>query len=330
MWCSFVYTLISTGEDYYTEQLAVSAFSLKYYNPSAKIILITDQRTIDAIHSHQMDSLLQDVNEVIIAQTDSSFNGIQRSRQLKTSIRNLVEGDVLFIDTDTIITGKVEYTEEIDNMIVGAVYDCHNKTAKTKFNKTAKIVMEAMGWNKDVLKEYFNSGIIFIKNCKEARDFYKKWNENWIKTKDLGYNYDQLSFAYTNIQFDNLIKPLPFYFNTQVNTSSLLLISNALILHLFYGSNKTIKLVNILTKFSEDLYLRIKRQKKLSDLDKREIIGWKKSIYPEIEKQSEIERKLLYKLFEACMQGKIMTLVKFYYNRLVRKFYPKKDLHLTC
>lgn len=324
MQCKFVYTLISTGEDYYTEQFAVSAFSLKYYNTSANIILITDQRTIDDIHSHQMDNLLQNIDEVIIAETDSSFNGMQRSRQLKTSVRNLVEGDILFIDTDTIITGKVEFVDGIDNMIIGAVYDGHHKKAVIKFNEKVKGVMDAMAWNMSSILEYFNSGIIYIKDCKETREFYKKWNANWIQTKNLGYNYDQLSFAFTNIEFNNIIKPLPFYFNTQVNSSSLLLISNALILHLFYGSNKTRKIVNILSNFGDELYLRVKKQKSLSDFDKREIIGWKKLLYPELEEQIAIERRILYIFFMACMRGNLKVTVEAYFNKLIRKIFNKK------
>lgn len=324
MKCKYVYTLISNGEDNYTEQMAVSVFSLKYYNSPADVILVTDQCTIDEIHSHQLDGLLQEIDEIVIVETNASFNGLQRSRQLKTSIRNLVEGDFLFIDTDTIITGKLENINEFDNIVIGAVYDGHHKNVMIKFNEKANAVMDKIGWKKELLTEYYNSGIIFVKDCDEARDFYKKWNENWIMTKDLGYNFDQLSFAFTNKEFNNLIKPLPFYLNAQVNTTSLLLISNALILHLFYGSNKSKNIVNILSKFSDDLYLRVKKQKRLSDLDKIEILRWKNLLYPEIEKQSTLERKILFIMFKACMQGNLKDTLKAYYIKLKRKFYQKK------
>lgn len=324
MKCKYVYTLISNGEDNYTEQMAVSAYSLKHYNTSANIILVTDQRTLDDIHLHGMDGLLLDIDDVVVAETEASYNGMQRSRQLKTSVRNLVDGDILFIDTDTIITGKLEYINEFDNIVLGAVYDGHHKNVTIKFNEKANAVMDTIGWKKEFITEYYNSGIIFVKDCDEARDFYKKWNENWIKTKDLGYNFDQLSFAFTNKELNNLIKPLPFYLNAQVNTTSLLLISNALILHLFYGSNKSKNIVNKLSKFSDDLYLRVKKQKKLSDLDKIEVLRWKTLLYPEIENQSTLERKILFILFKACMQGNLKDTLKAYYIKLKRKFYQKK------
>lgn len=324
MKCKFVYTLISNGDDNYTEQMAVSVFSLKYYNTSAEVILVTDQRTIDDIHLHKMDDLLRDIDEVVIAETNSSYNGMQRSRQLKTSVRDLVDGDILFVDTDTIITGSLESVNAFDNMVIGAVYDLHRRKTPTNFNNKVKDVMKAMAWNKEILKDYFNSGVIYIKDCKETHDFYKRWNDNWIKTKNLGFNYDQLSFAFTNIEFDNIIKPLPFYYNTQVNTSSLLLISNALILHLFYGSNKSKKIVNILSKFGDELYLRVKQQKYLSEFDKIQIVEWKTLLYPEIERQSEIDGKILYILFKACLLGDFKHTFNTYVNKVVRRIFKRR------
>lgn len=321
MRCKFVYALISNGEDNYTEQMAISAFSLKYYNNSAYILLVTDQRTIDDIHLHKLHGLLQYINEVIIAETDPTFSGMQRSRQLKTSIRSLVEGDILFVDTDTIITGSLDGIDLLENITLGAVYDGHQRKIPTNFNAKERNVMKAMSWNKDNLISYFNSGIIYVKDCKETRDFYKKWNANWIKTKNLGFNYDQMSFAFTNIECDNIIKPLPFYFNTQVNISSLLLISNALILHLFYGSNKSKQIINILSGYYDEVCFRVKQQKCLSEFDKREIIGWKTSLYSEIENQSEMERKILFIMFKACMQGNLRDTFKLYYHKLIRKIF---------
>ena len=238
-------------------------------------------------------------------------------------MRNIVDGDILFIDTDTIITGSLESADAFDNMVIGAVFDGHQKKAPTNFNEKEQRVIKSMGWDSKLLRDYFNSGIIYIKDCKEARDFYKKWNDNWKQTSKIGFNYDQLSFAFTNIKFNNIIKPLPFYYNTQVNISSLLLISNALILHLFYGSNKSKNIVNILSKFGDELYYRIKQQKGLTELDKKQIIGWKDLLYNEIEIQSEIECKTVFILFKSCMMGNLIDTFKSYNRKLVRKLFKK-------
>ena len=178
--------------------------------------------------------------------------------------------------------------------------------------------------SKKLLKDYFNSGVIYIKDCKETHDFYKRWNNNWIQTSKMGFNYDQLSFAFTNVEFNNIIKPLPFYYNTQVNTSSLLLISNSLMLDLFYGSKKSKKIINILGKFGDELYLRVKQQKYLTEFDKTQIIEWKTFLYPEIERQSEIDGKILYILFKSCMLGDFKHTFNTYAKKIVRKIFKRR------
>lgn len=42
----YLYALISNSNDYFAEQLLISVFSLKYYNPSAFVSLLTDKKNV--------------------------------------------------------------------------------------------------------------------------------------------------------------------------------------------------------------------------------------------------------------------------------------------
>lgn len=71
--------------------------------------------------------ILELVDEVVSVDVGNGFSPQQRSRILKTSARNLVNGDYLFIDCDTIVLKPIE---EIDSCPaeIAAVKDCHTDT----------------------------------------------------------------------------------------------------------------------------------------------------------------------------------------------------------
>ena len=96
-----VYVLISSEQDYFLEEFWVSLFSLRQFHPKDKVIVVTDEPT-----SHRIDDrpeLKEMISEVIIVPLPDEYNGRLRSRTLKTTVRNIIDGDFLTIDTDTVI-----------------------------------------------------------------------------------------------------------------------------------------------------------------------------------------------------------------------------------
>ena len=85
----------------------------------------------------------------------------------------------------------------------------------------------------------------------------------------------------------------------------------------FYGSNKSKNIVNILSKFGDELYYRIKQQKGLTELDKKQIIGWKDLLYNEIEIQSEIECKIVFILFKSSWVNCLILFLLFMFFTLL-------------
>ena len=179
-----VYVVISSDKDYYLEQMWVSLFSLRHFQEVVKVEVVTDEETAQRIRSpkyRHVNDMLDSINAVTF---EPSVPGVERSRRLKTNLRNYVTGDFLFLDTDTIISGSLE---EIDsfNFDLGMVYSWHCKWID---RPDRDVLLKKMKYLFNVEPKadtaFFNSGVIYCKDTKKCYDFFHKWHNNWLMTKD--------------------------------------------------------------------------------------------------------------------------------------------------
>lgn len=231
----FVYVVVSNEKDIYLEQAWVSAYSARYYNPEATIILITDYETKECIVTTKRKGILSVINNIISVKFDSSYNNKQRSRWIKTNLRNLIDGDILFIDSDTIVTDSLA---EIDNwnVNIGAVYDMHCRLINSPYSKKNIRVLEKIFGNQ-ILKnetEYFNSGVLYIKDNEKTRNFFSKWHSNWEYGVKKGILTDQQSLFKTVNDLPQIISPISGEYNCQI-LGSIQYLHTAKIVHFFNG-----------------------------------------------------------------------------------------------
>ena len=107
-----VYVVISDEDDYYLEQALVSVYSVRLYNPNSQILLLIDSET-NATIVGKREAILQYVSQKIVIDVPKQYSKMQKSRFLKTTLRQYIEGDFLFIDSDTIITGDLSDIDDI-------------------------------------------------------------------------------------------------------------------------------------------------------------------------------------------------------------------------
>ena len=124
-----VYVVVSDETDIFLEQALLSIFSLRRHNPNVIVELVLDQATNDSIIGKRSE-IKKYVNKITIIEVSTKYNKGQRSRWIKTNLRNLIEGDFLFIDTDTIITDSLEGIDDFEGDI-GAVKDKHAPVKKS-------------------------------------------------------------------------------------------------------------------------------------------------------------------------------------------------------
>ena len=179
-----VYVVISSDKDYYLEQMWVSLFSLRHFQEDVIVEVVTDDETAQRIRSSKYIQVNNMLDSIIAVSFESDITGVERSRSLKTSLRNHVTGDFLFLDTDTIITGSLGEIDSFD-FDLGMVYSWHCKLIERPDRTIIlKKVKKLFNVELRVDSEFFNSGVIYCKDTEKSRSFFKKWHENWLMTKD--------------------------------------------------------------------------------------------------------------------------------------------------
>lgn len=209
-----VYVLTSSDKDIYLEQAFVSMSSLRRYNPDACVILLTDDLTA-ATFTGNRKRMIELASEIVTVMLDHSLNAQERSRQLKTSVRNYIEGDFLFIDCDTIV---VKPLDDIDNTsaVIAACRDTHSNFADNPYRDLSLRHGHLLGWPIDEEQDYFNSGVIYVKDVPEAHEFYRRWNENLNAGYAHKVKMDQPSFAKTNYEMGHIIQHLTDVWNCEL------------------------------------------------------------------------------------------------------------------
>ena len=211
----FVYALVSSAADYYLEQAYVSMFSLKHHMPDAFIVLVTDETTSSSFEGIRHLEL-QYADEIITVALDPSYSQRQRSRLIKTSIRKYVAGDYLYIDCDTIISRPFQSIDSIQFDIAACVDShCHD-FHDNPYRWFGLADGHALDWPIDEELNYFNSGVLFVKDVPVSHEFYKRWQENLLDGFSRGVLMDQPSFAKTNYQMGHIVHVLDDIWNCEL------------------------------------------------------------------------------------------------------------------
>ena len=212
----FLYILVSKDSDIYYEQTLVSILSLRHYNPEAFVTLLVDDKTDSNLTGFRAE-IKSLINEYKVVAFDDKISGLARSRLLKTNMRNLLEGDFLYIDGDTAIADKLDLNVP-DDCDVGAIADLHAREndkyhVKHKKNNKNKSIL---GFTLNLGDLFFNGGIIFARDNDNAKKFFDKWHELYKYCNTKGIFTDQISFNETNRLLGFPMKELPGEWNCQV------------------------------------------------------------------------------------------------------------------
>lgn len=252
-----VYVVASLDDDIYMEQAIVSAWSARHFNPDCRIEMVCDQDTYATLNSGIRAQYKNLFDQIHVREFLPEQGMKERSRWLKTTLREIVEGDYLYLDTDTVVCADLSYVDDFkfdmgmvldDNCILdkGVAYERVVRTMKTMFDM-------------DVQKEtiYFNSGVAFVRNCLSTHDFYKLWHELWLhslrKYKDVR---DQQPLMKANIDRSYFITEMSGNLNCQVGLSIQYLYT-AHVIHFF---NELLGKCNDVSPFFNDIYQWVKSQ----------------------------------------------------------------------
>lgn len=254
-----VYVVTSTINDVFWEQMWVSMWSLKHYNPSAYVVVVTDEETYHVAKSSYRQSSLELIDEVVTHAFEHDYQQKKRSRYLKLKLRELVSGDFLYIDSDTVVTADLS---EIDmfGFHLGLVYDQHENPRPMPLD--FKEFKNVYGVNLGQDAHYYNGGLIYAKDDDSAKMFFDRWYDNWLLADDKFDFRDQPPLAKTVIDMNNPVSSLSGIYNCQP-LSGIRYLYAAKIIHFF--NNPWVMPTRVHPLLLKETFAKIKEEKGLSD-----------------------------------------------------------------
>ena len=221
----YVYVLTSTPKDLYYEQALMSTYSLRNHMADAEIIVLVDNKTNASFNEENKRTALKKyASQIISIDFEDSVPNVDRSRLIKTSIPEYVDGSFLYIDCDTIICDDLSEIENI-SAITGGVLDghcmldehIHKKYFLERDKKLGFSGTKALGAN-------INGGLILAKadnpqHQEQTKELFRQWNEIWkYSAYEKHDKHDQSALNEANFRTGLKMKFLDGKWNCQPNT----------------------------------------------------------------------------------------------------------------
>lgn len=244
-----VYIIVSDETDTYLEQAMVSVYSLRLYNPEAKVILVTDLETNSTLSGNRA-GILDYISEKRVIEIPGVYSKMQRSRYLKTTLRNNIQGNFLYMDTDTFIMRDLTDVDSL-TMDIGAVLDMTMPSRSVPSSLCNQFSLLGLD-PREAKDSYFNSGVIFVRDVPLCYRLYQEWHDAWLESIGKGLNRDQPALTKADYACGNVIQQLPYMWNCQITPSHARNYrDNAYILHYFGSIYDMPKMANIPRELNE-------------------------------------------------------------------------------
>ncbi len=238
----YVYVLTSTPKDLYYEQALMSAYSLRSHMKDAEIIVLVDNKTMDSFtQENKRTALSRYASKIIKIDFEDSVPNVDRSRLIKTSIPDYVDGSFLYIDCDTIICDDLSEIESVPFVTAGVLDGhvmlkdhIHQKYFLARDKKLSFHGTKAAGCN-------INGGLILAKaetqdEKNETKALFKAWNEIWkYSAYEKHDKHDQSALNEANYRTGLKMKHLDGKWNCQPSHGGLEFLKDAKIIH-YYSS----------------------------------------------------------------------------------------------
>ena len=227
-----VYVLVSSEKDVFLEELWVSVWSLRRYEPDVTVNVIVDEPT--AVRVKANVELMALITNVVVADVPEKYTPKERSREIKTRIRDLIKGDFFYVDTDTVICKPLGDIDNCEYDVAG-IPDSNVLLKDNPFaGGMISSVKEIFGSDVSNCEYFINGGVIYAKDNQVAHELFRCWNKNWTYSCfEKGNSQDQPALWQSDHEMGNVIKLLPDVYNSQV-AMSLQYFADAAIVHFLH------------------------------------------------------------------------------------------------
>ena len=245
------YVLTSDGRDAFADMALVSMLSLRISNPGLRVVAVCDAASAEAIKATKHRIL--EVCDAVVSVPTPGGEPAFRNRWVKTQLCKYVEGEVLFLDADTLVRGSLEDLPALV-LELGAVANHNGAALSDQIWSEDRQVLEGMDWP-DNFDVYVNGGVFFFKPCPRVREFFARWHELWLAGVSANRRLrDQASLNSAILSSRVDMRILPPAYNAQL-VNCLSHTSKGIVWH-FYASARTDKTAfDLLVKTAKDMSL---------------------------------------------------------------------------
>ena len=205
------YVLASDGNDRYTAMLELSLWTLRRHSPDAKVVVAMDAATRGHLEKRK-SSILSD-SEPLVVEIPAQFGIMQRSRYLKTTLRETVQGDFLYLDGDTFIADRMDEIDGVESDL--AMVADQNKVNLCECSKRQIEQSAAAGFRDPRGEPYFNGGVFLVRDTPANHEFFSMWHSLWQVSLGNGVPQDQPALCETNFRLGRPVKQLSGIWNCQ-------------------------------------------------------------------------------------------------------------------
>ena len=206
-----VYVLACGPEDCYFEQFLLSLHSLKSHDPGCEVEVVLDPESYGEVL--RWDEPLLEGIRLTQAAVPPGYDGLRKSRYLKTRLRSLVDGDYLYIDTDTLISAPLADIDGVDADL--AAVSNENGLPRLTGGKLLAQCIQA-GFPNLKNAPFYNGGVFFVRDSDVSRRFYDCWHKRWLQSLENGVPYDQPALCQANLDTGRPIRELSGGWNCQI------------------------------------------------------------------------------------------------------------------
>lgn len=208
-----VYVVTSRGQDIYSAMARLSVASVRLMLPTASVAVVCDAETNRSVQESG-DRFPREVDEWISCETPNR-EAVFRSRYLKTSLRQRIGGDFLFLDVDTIVRGDLSPVFQCAEDFAGAPNHSRERLDEQIWTGD-QAILDEMRWETGQAF-YMNSGVLWVADTEGAHCLYKQWHANWLASQErVGDCRDQPALNTALLATNVSVARLAARFNAQI------------------------------------------------------------------------------------------------------------------
>jgi hypothetical protein len=186
----YAYVLVSSGIDRHSRMAWLSASSLRRQQRTATIVLIAEATSSTA--AGEIELMFEGLADRIVWKTSGDPSPVVKNRIHRIHLREYLSGDVLYIDSDTVVVRPLDPIWQGVGQI-GAVIDFNYPPERQWCPPDMETPFRELGWDFPVLP-YLNSGVVRMQDHAEVYRFSEEWLVRFRASTLMPHLWDQVTF----------------------------------------------------------------------------------------------------------------------------------------